>query len=162
MKKNLFIIRHAKSSWKGAGQINDIDRPLNLRGTKAAIFMSNQMYNNYQFDKIYSSSAFRTLNTANIFIREMYLNYDILDIKNELYHASSNVILDVLKLTNNKKKSVALFAHNPGINDFVFKTGQDIPNVVTTGIIHYQYEGEWADLDFSQLEFISYNFPKKK
>ena len=37
--KRLFIIRHAKSSWKDV-TLDDFDRPLNKRGKKDAPFMA--------------------------------------------------------------------------------------------------------------------------
>ncbi len=160
-KKSIFLIRHAKSSWKHAAQINDINRPLNFRGVNSAKKMAKRLPA-ISFDQLLTSDAQRALQTASIFTREINLDFSDLVIMPQLYHASAATILATLNEMDSQAKCIALFAHNPGINDFVFETGIDIPNVVTTGILHYQYEGDWADLTFSQLEFIGYDFPKKK
>ncbi|MCK5739709.1 histidine phosphatase family protein, partial [bacterium] len=42
MKKTLYLIRHAKSSWKNA-MLDDFDRPLNHRGKHDAPMMGNRL-----------------------------------------------------------------------------------------------------------------------
>lgn len=161
MLKNIFIIRHAKSSWENFELINDENRPLNKRGIFASIKMGRKIKGKFILNKVLSSSAMRALHTSNIMVREMGLPAEIIEIDANLYHASPETILKTLKKVDNSFSNVALFAHNPGINDFARKTGFKINNVVTAGVLHYQYKGKWEDLNFKSLEFINYDFPKK-
>ncbi len=42
MKRQLYIIRHGKSSWDNEG-LDDIDRPLNPRGLRSANMMAERL-----------------------------------------------------------------------------------------------------------------------
>jgi phosphohistidine phosphatase len=62
--KRLLIMRHAKSDWN-AGAPSDHERPLNKRGTAAAITMGKVLANIDEVpDLIYTSSAVRATETA--------------------------------------------------------------------------------------------------
>ena len=41
--KTLFLVRHAKSSWKEFGKIEDFERGLNKRGKKDAPMMAQRL-----------------------------------------------------------------------------------------------------------------------
>jgi hypothetical protein len=65
--KYLFLTRHAKSSWANLG-LADIDRPLNERGKKAALFMGKLIVNKGEKPELLiSSPANRALSTAKAF-----------------------------------------------------------------------------------------------
>ena len=65
--KTLYIVRHAKSSWKYEG-VDDIDRPLKERGIKDAHFLSKHLSKKIKRPDVFlSSSANRALHTAVIF-----------------------------------------------------------------------------------------------
>jgi len=68
--KTLLIVRHAKSSWDNAA-LNDIDRPLNLRGKHDAPVMAKRLIRaGVKIDLFVSSPAKRARHTAGIFIHE--------------------------------------------------------------------------------------------
>ncbi|MDH3269487.1 MAG: histidine phosphatase family protein, partial [Ignavibacteria bacterium] len=62
--KTIYLVRHAKSSWKDQG-LQDYDRPLNKRGKRDAPFMG-EVLNDKKIrpDFIISSSAKRAKKTA--------------------------------------------------------------------------------------------------
>ena len=63
-RRSLFIIRHAKSSWKNPLQ-SDYERPLNDRGEADAPMMGERLKKlNIQPDLIISSTAKRAAQTA--------------------------------------------------------------------------------------------------
>ncbi|HBF20268.1 MAG TPA: histidine phosphatase family protein, partial [Cryomorphaceae bacterium] len=69
--KKLYLVRHAKSSWKEEG-VHDMDRPLKGRGVRDAYNTSQWLRE--QGDRpefIISSPATRALHTALIFSRNL-------------------------------------------------------------------------------------------
>ena len=64
--KTLFLLRHAKSSWKEA-ELSDFDRPLNERGRRAAPFMGRLLRERgFAPELIISSTAKRARKTARL------------------------------------------------------------------------------------------------
>ncbi|MFY7965108.1 MAG: SixA phosphatase family protein, partial [Chitinophagaceae bacterium] len=117
--KQLFIIRHAKSSWD-IGVLNDFDRTLNNRGHRDAPIMANKLLDrNINIDLFVSSTAKRAFTTATYFA-EAYkkTENDILKVS-ELYHAMPNIFFKTISDFNDNYNSAAVFSHNPGITDFV-------------------------------------------
>ena len=66
MKSILYLLRHAKSSWRDLA-IDDFDRPLNNRGLKDAPLMGQMLSKkNIIVDTVISSPAKRAIDTARI------------------------------------------------------------------------------------------------
>ena len=62
--KNLFLLRHAKSSWDNAA-LGDFDRPLSKRGISNAILLSKYIQkHSISFDLVISQS--KRKNTINL------------------------------------------------------------------------------------------------
>ena len=161
--KNLFIIRHAKSSWEDFG-ISDIDRPLNSRGIKDAYAMGIKWRKAaISFDKIISSNGIRALHTATIIANQLNIVFDNLEVNPKLYHASFQSIFEIIHCVSEDVNNLAIFAHNPGITDFAYEAKTEIENVPTTGMIHFTIEStKWKDADFSSLLFKDFDYPKRK
>jgi len=162
LSKRIFIIRHAKSSWKNADSRLDIDRVLNTRGYNDAYKMAKFLKTkNIHFHYFISSDAIRALHTATIFCKVLSFDYDFLKINSKLYHPAVKDIIEVLCQLDEKMQNIAIFSHNPAINDFIAPLNTGIENVVTCGIVELKFSGEWQDIDAANLEFINYDFPKK-
>ena len=83
--KTLYIVRHAKSSWKYSG-IEDIDRPLKKRGIKDAHLMSKFLSKEIARPDVFiSSSANRALHTGIIFCENLEYPLANLQINRQLY-----------------------------------------------------------------------------
>lgn len=162
MPKELYLIRHAKSSWEDSVSLSDVNRPLELRGVKDAIRMGQQFRKTgVNFDKIISSNGIRALHTATIMAKEMHLDFKKIEISQDLYHPEIDDFFKVIHSVTDEISCLAIFSHNPGISDFAFKSGKDVLNVSTNGVVHYKVNAaHWADLTFKNLEFLSYNKPK--
>jgi phosphohistidine phosphatase len=64
LKKTLYLVRHAKSSWDNP-DLDDFERPLNERGTRDAPRMGERLsHRDVHPDVIFSSGALRALETA--------------------------------------------------------------------------------------------------
>ena len=107
--KTLYIVRHAKSSWKYSG-IDDIDRPLKKRGITDAHLMSkilNKMVD--RPDVFISSSANRALHTAVIFCENFGYPHFNLQIKRQLYSFSDGYLVKTVNALDDGYNSAIIF-----------------------------------------------------
>jgi len=162
--KQLFVIRHAKSSWDIAGQ-SDFERPLNERGHRDAPQMAGRLFKSgTRLDALVSSPANRALTTAQYFAEAFdFKKKDIITV-DRLYHASAETFYDVIAgELKDKWDSVAIFSHNPGITYFANSLGVvQMDNMPTCGIIGVKADiKSWADFAKAGKEFLLIDYPKK-
>jgi phosphohistidine phosphatase len=160
--KTLYLVRHAKSSWKDTS-INDTDRPLNKRGKKDAPFMAKLLAKtNEKPERFISSPAVRAYTTAMIIAEG--LNPGIEVIKEPLlYLADKNTMLSVIRKIENTFCSLMLFAHNPGITTLSnYLSGSDLVNIPTCGIVKLKFKYDnWSELEKDSCEPGWFEYPKK-
>ena len=139
--KNLFLIRHAKSSWDDTS-LNDFERPLNNRGHKSAPFMGRLLCDTgVQPDFWLSSPAKRAMTTAEYFARAFKVPATDVVYNINIYHASVVELLTVIRAIPEAKKNVFMFGHNPGFTDCAnYLTGEHIFNIPTAGIVHIEFD----------------------
>lgn len=159
----LYLVRHAKSSWKNL-KLSDLDRPLNKRGKRDAPFMGRLLKKMNEYpDLIISSPAKRAFSTAKRFSKE--LDYPIKKIlKDEkLYMAEITEFVSVIKKTHKSVKRLMLFVHNYGITNFAnFISQSNIENIPTAGVVRIDFEFKsWKDIDASKGKLTFFEFPKK-
>ena len=161
--KTLIVIRHAKSSWANIGE-RDFDRTLNERGKKDAPLMAEKLVkSNIKVDAFVSSSAKRARKTASAFA-EAYgkTKHDII-LLDDLYSAPAITFYETIEMLDDKYESVAVFAHNPGITDFVntlCKT--NIDEMPTCAMFAVQIPiASWKNFKETEKEFLFFKFPKE-
>ena len=161
--KQLFVIRHAKSSWEQSGQ-TDFDRPLNDRGLRDAPMMAKRLWENgIRLDTIISSPAVRALTTAEFFAKQFAIkNNEIITLKH-LYHAPAETFFEVIENElNDKWESVGIFSHNPGITYFVnmLKVVQ-LDNMPTCGLLGIKANIEiWNYFREGSKKLLLFDYPK--
>jgi phosphohistidine phosphatase len=159
--KRLFIIRHAKSSWKDL-TLDDFDRPLNKRGKLNAPMMGDRLKSRDILpDIIISSPALRTKKTAKIIANK--INYEKKIIyKKELYESSSSILSDIISKIDDKNSVAFIFGHNTGINGFVEKYVDLYDNVPTCGVVEIEFDcKKWIEIDKNNAKMLSFDYPKK-
>ena len=123
-KKRLFLLRHAKSSWKDP-QLDDPDRPLNSRGRQAAERMGRLMRDErIEIDLVICSTARRTRETADRLFadRKETPTMHYLD---ELYHADAPTLARVTSQISDQVSSLMIIGHNPGLEEVLLRlTGE--------------------------------------
>jgi phosphohistidine phosphatase len=116
--KTLFLLRHAKSSWKDK-TLTDFERPLNSRGRKAAETMSAFFkQEKVNPDLILSSCATRARQTIDIIVRSARLRTD-LRFDERIYEASISRLLEVVTQIEKSARSVLIVGHNPGLEELL-------------------------------------------
>ena len=159
--KKLYIIRHAKSSWKDLAA-DDFDRPLNKRGEKDAPFMGKILKKKgVKPDIIISSPALRAKTTAEVIAQEIGFKKPILYIE-KIYEAEVEDLYDVVRDIDEKYKTVFIIGHNPGLNMFVESLVGFHENIPTCGIIELEIDCK-NNKDISALcsKYISFDYPKR-
>ncbi len=140
--KTLYLLRHAKSSWKDAS-LNDFDRPLNKRGKRDAPFMAQKLVQmGIKPDIILSSPAKRARKTAKFFSKILGVPL-VLDEK--LYDAGLDAFEAIVRNAFQTYDSVMLVSHNPGLtffNDDI--SDRPIFNIPTTGIVAIDFKTQNA------------------
>lgn len=124
MTKRLILIRHAKSSWENAAQ-PDHERPLNLRGQRAATAIGEWIETRgYTPDTIVVSTATRTLETCDLIIEAFGSEPRIERVKT-LYHASADHMLEQVQAATGE--TVMIIGHNPGCAQLSIELAQEPP-----------------------------------
>lgn len=145
--KLLTLVRHAKSDWDN--NLNDFDRPLNIRGTIDAPRMgaiASELIP--KADRLISSPAERAKATAFYFADSLNYLRENISFDPLLYHCGITEYLEFLSTLNNNLKHVYIFSHNPGTTNFTnFLCNESIFNVPTCGVIHIAIEiNTWEEI----------------
>lgn len=145
--KRLYVIRHAKSSWKN--QVSDLKRPLKKRGFNDAELIAK--HTNILFtppDIIICSPSKRTTQTALVFIENWKLTSVTIEYVNDLYDFSGENLIKTIKECTNDVNSVMIFAHNFAVTEFVNTFGTiDVNSVPTCGFVVIDFDiDSWENL----------------
>lgn len=119
--KTLWLLRHAKSSWKDIA-LPDHDRPLKKRGRKAAVEMGKILADLTPFpEAIFCSTAVRAKQTWDLVTETIAEQRELpaVEFRADLYHASPETMWDIIAHFSDDQSSVLLVGHNPGLEEFV-------------------------------------------
>lgn len=160
MDLNLFLIRHAKSSWSNPN-LSDFERPLNKRGISNAPLMGQRIRKyGLHLEKIITSPAERAKETSKLIAKEINYEPQGIDLESDLYHASREVFIKILSKQQNK--TVAMVGHNPGIQGFSFwLSSEPIINFPTCGVIHIYFSlDNWTQISKNSGKVIRFEYPR--
>lgn len=161
MHKTIFVIRHAKSSWQLP--VSDIERPLNERGKKDAPVMAAIFTKLIEWPlKMVSSPANRAISTAKIF-KDLANYHEQIEINNSLYYGDENDYLEEIQKTSENVNSIALFGHNPKVEQFSMNVRNPyLYEVPTCAIMMFSAEvDQWTEVNWENIEFHNHFFPKE-
>lgn len=163
--KRLYLIRHAKSSWKNS-DLADVDRPLNKRGQRDAPFMGKLLKKEYKVkpDLILSSPAKRALKTAKIIAKEITCPKRKIVTKDSLYASGIPAMLNVIQYLDDSLDEVMLFGHNPDLTSLAnYLSNQQVDNIPTCGIFCVDFDIQsWQDVEKGKGIFKFFDYPKKR
>lgn len=122
--KTLYLLRHAKSSWKNA-DLQDFDRPLNGRGRETAPLVGGFIRKKkLRVDLIISSPAVRARQTAALVKDSAGLAADLL-FDERIYEADVGALVEVVTQAAESADALLLVGHNPGLEELLmFLTGE--------------------------------------
>jgi phosphohistidine phosphatase len=165
--KQLFVLRHAKSSWDNPS-LADHDRPLSDRGQRAVKVLSAYLRDNEITPAlVLCSSARRTRDTlAGVAPGGEHV------IESELYSASCRQVLDRLRQVSEEVDSVMVVGHNPTMQTLILRLvangGGDgdsnlsqIQRKFPTGALAtLTFDGSWSELSPGSARLGAYIRPK--
>jgi phosphohistidine phosphatase len=165
--KRLYLLRHAKSSWDDP-TLADHDRPLAPRGRRAANVMAKHLQRNEIAPKlVLCSESRRTRQTLKRIAPSLGGSPEV-QIKSELYAASSADLLEVLRELPDAVGSVMVIGHNPGIQDLALSLSRGGPDIArvrrkfpTGALATLELEGSWRGLARGTAELTSFVKPKE-
>ncbi|NMB61240.1 MAG: histidine phosphatase family protein [Chloroflexi bacterium] len=144
--KKIFLMRHAKSSWKDSN-IPDHDRPLKKKGEKDAKAMGKMLKSKkLSPDVILCSSAERAKQTAALFKDAISFDEKI-ELDDKLYMAEISDLITAIKKAPKKAKSVMVIGHNPGLEALLQTLTGKVETLPTSSIAYISVPiDEWSDL----------------
>ncbi len=162
MPQQIWIVRHAKSSWADAN-MSDHDRTLNKRGIHDAPKMAALILDQIPEKLLmYSSTAVRAKMTCDFFNEVFISKNTITRYSAKLYHASEFELLKHINELEEKIENVMIFAHNPGISYFVNRLSKPLMmEIPTCGVIRVKTNADnWSNVNFDNLELVAYYIPE--
>lgn len=161
--KKLYLVRHAKSSWKDMS-LDDIDRPLNKRGKRDAPFMGQLMKEkNIVPDRLITSPAKRAKDTGIAFAKALGAKQDKFEIDPKVYEATVTDLISLIQNWNNEWSTVLLFGHNYTYTMFAnYYANPPIDNVPTGAVVAIEFEvEEWKDVNLENGRVVFFEYPRK-
>ena len=158
--KNLFLIRHAKSSWTD-DSLHDIDRPLNKRGKRQVAAMAGPLLELGALnDPVYVSHACRARQTIEGLLDQLPQHNLVAGIRFEptLYTFRAKHLFKWLKTLRSDAPSLTVIGHNPALTDLAtMLTGDEVPDMVTGAVLHLQLPlDHWHQLGKGEGTLVRY------
>ena len=161
-RKQLFLCRHAKSSWDDAS-LSDVERPLNKRGRRDAPEMGRRLAERGLLpDLILASHATRAWTTAEAYADRLGYPPDRIQVDPGLYTATAASLLALVRSLEPRLGRVLLVGHNPECTAFANLLGElDIANVPTGGIVGLEFHTRaWQEVRPGAGQLLFFDFPK--
>ncbi len=165
--KSLYLLRHAKSSWKDGG-LSDHQRPLNKRGRDSAEALARYLARlGVSPDLVLCSTAARTRETLDLIAAAIGTPRILLD--PALYEAGQRQLLQQVRELPETAASVMLVAHNPGIHHLALTLADAVSvrllpprdgKFPTAALAHFSVVGAWAALEPGNAQAVAFVTPR--
>jgi len=130
---HLLLMRHGKAD-RDSGVNRDFDRELTIRGRRDVANISRWMLlHQWIPDKIVSSPAQRTRETALLVAAELQLDADSIIWDSAIYNASLEALLKVLNKQSVQSHCLLLIGHNPGLDSLLMRLSRTPPGRTGSG-----------------------------
>ena len=161
--RELFILRHAKSSWDDPS-LSDFDRPLNRRGKEDAPKMGERLAKmGIRPDLIVASPAKRAKKTAKIVAEKLGYDESKIVWERGIYEASPQTLLYLVCQLPESAKRVMIVGHNPGLTMLANVLGDvTIDNIPTAGVVGIAFDAKrWDEACRMKGHTLFFEYPKK-
>ena len=162
--KRLYLCRHAKSSWNDM-TLMDVDRPLNKRGKRDAPEMGRRLAAlETKPEMIVSSPARRARKTAGQLAKALGLCKKDIIIREEIYGASVDELLEIIQGLDDDVSSVIIVGHYPEMTVVANILGDlAVDNVPTCGVVAYDFPvSSWPEIKKGRGMLAFFDYPRKK
>ncbi|MGA0334317.1 MAG: SixA phosphatase family protein [Kiritimatiellia bacterium] len=149
--KTIYLLRHAKSSWKD-DELSDRDRPLKHKGHFQAEMMSSHLSTLLPApQKVLCSPARRTRETFAYFQQAWNLKPAQVHFEPSLYLAVWKDLFQAVQSLSGSKEILMLVGHNPGLTDFARKLlcaeSEELETLRTCAFLQFDFEvASWKEI----------------
>ena len=164
--KRVYLLRHAKSSWKEPG-LPDRDRPLAGRGRRAAKAIARHLREHrIEPDLVLCSPARRARETLERI--EPALGTGAVQVEPQLYGTTPDALLQLLRDLPETVASVLLIGHNPSLQQLALDLARPSPErralaekYPTAALATLAFPASsWRDLDVGTGELVAFVRPR--
>lgn len=160
--KKIYLIRHAKSSWKYR-ELRDFERPLKNRGKKDAEIMANHLKDKIACPEYWMSSpAKRAWNTALIFAKILECPEDEIHEQSSIYASSVTEMLALIYSLPQDKTEVVMFGHEPTLSYLCeYLSSRSFEKVPTSGVVALTFNvSQWNQITENSAHIDFFIYPK--
>lgn len=169
--RHLYLLRHTKSAWDSPGR-GDKDRPLAPRGRRACRPLGRMLGRmRPQPDQVLCSTALRARQTWEGCAEAAGLEWPV-TYRDDLYLATANQLLQVVRRLPHAVSAVLLVGHNPGMEDLargLAGRGSDAAALArltekypTGGFAAFEVPlAAWSELEFEAGRLTAFETPKR-
>ena len=161
-RKTLYLVRHAKSSWKDHS-LADIDRPLNKRGRRSAPDMGKRLKDQgHKPDLIVSSPANRAFTTARKIAKQTGYDPSDIVIDKRMYFSGTGGMKELLEELDDRYHKVMIVGHNPAMTGLLYDLADSsVFNMPTCAIAVIGFDMlSWSELHSTDGDLLGYDYPK--
>jgi phosphohistidine phosphatase len=165
--KQLFLLRHAKSSWDDS-EVLAHDRPLAPRGRRAVRLIAEHLGREGVTPALVLCSSARRARETLEGIGPALGEAIPVQIERELYAASDGRLLERLRAVEDGVESVMLIGHNPGVEQLALSLAGGGQNLAvlrrkypTGALATLEFSGRWGDLRPGSAELTDFITPKQ-
>jgi phosphohistidine phosphatase len=163
LTRTLYLLRHAKSSWDEPA-LPDRERPLAPRGRKDGKRIADHLRaSGIEPELALCSPAERTRQTLELIGVGSTVRFE-----EELYAASSDALLELVRAVPDPVASVMLIGHNPGLQELALalaSTGDELGRLAakfpTAALATLTLGTTWASLEAGEALLVDYVVPKQ-
>jgi phosphohistidine phosphatase len=165
--KTLYLLRHAKSSWKDPG-LDDLDRPLNKRGRETAKTMAAYLRRaKIKPDVVLCSTALRAKQTLEPIAKA--IKPPGVAFESRIYEVAQPELLNLRDLPESVE-SALMIGHNPGLHDLALalaeaESRKHLPpaegKFPTGAMATFRFDGAWKELRSNGATVLSFTSPKE-
>jgi len=160
--KELYIVRHAKSSWDYP-TLTDHERPLTEKGKKRTRkIIEHLQKQGVKPDFILCSSDLRTRETAAYLASGLGVDKLLIKTDPAMYHADAELLLTEFDDLSDQFSSVMIVGHNPALTNFVnYFLVPPIDWLPTSGVVALQFETDsWDQIRNASYKVLFVVYPK--
>ncbi len=162
--KTLIIARHGAFDHSDP-QIADVDHPLNHHGHHQASETAGHFADlSIQPDLLVSSSAKRTIETAEIYAKKLGISSESIRIEENIFEAERAEILRVVQSFDDAAQTVILFGHHPGVTKLLHHLvdgGVEKMPLDSFSVLELPIES-WRMVSFKKGALLNYSQPREK
>lgn len=163
--KTIIFVRHAEAILLSKNPSGfDFDREISENGKKDINIIANKVKNILiKPDVIISSTAMRSLQTAEIFARILSFSENEIIKEMQIYEVGYSFIKNFIANLDNNINSLMIFGHNPDMLSLsVYYSGMLIDDFPTCGVLCIDFENnDWEKITETNGQVRFFEYPKK-